>query len=190
MSPPTCLGCPIRSCYVRVGVLIVHRVHAWADSLTGLGTRRGGSARPRARPRGGLGSAASLHDQLTKSGLSHRPRPLSLSETPTPAPAQSIDVASSRVGVEWMGGWEDGRMGGWIVDRGWWMQCSHFKRLLAHIAIPPPPPPPPSLALPSFTLPSPRSLRCSGRPKQGFDWTIDHDLSWHYRDIDRFFHGC
>ena len=74
------------------------------------------SARPPVRPfvvvgggGGGLGSGASLHDQLkvASQALTAAPLPPSLK----PLQLQSIAVASWRVGVEWMGGWGRGREG-------------------------------------------------------------------------------
>ena len=67
------------------------------------------SVRPSVRPfvvvgggGGGLGSGASLHDQLKVASQAPSLKPLQL---------QSIAVASWRVGVEWMGGRGRGREG-------------------------------------------------------------------------------
>ena len=119
LHAPRSLFGPIHPC-CSVRVLIVHRVLA---CLRCVGWMAGDSAataarvltarRPPVRPfvvvgggGGGLGSGASLHDQLKVA--SQAP---SLSASLSLKPLQSIAVASWRVGVEWMGGWGRGREG-------------------------------------------------------------------------------
>ena len=111
----------------------------------------------------------------TQSGLSGS-LSASLSLSLKPLQLQSIAVASWRVGVEWMGGWGRGREG---RREGGSLMLQPFQKAADSLAR--------TLGWP---LDSPPCLPDLTEPKHCPDWTINHDLSWHYRDTDRFLHGC
>ena len=186
LHAPRSLFGPIHPC-CSVRVLIVHRVPvcaAWAAGWPGTARRRRRecslpvrpSARPpircrrwgRRRPRIGR-----IITRPTQSGLSGSlSASLSLSEA-SPAPVHRRRVVASGSGMD---GRTGERTGG---SEGGSLMLQPFQKAADSLAR--------TLGWP---LDSPPSLPDLTEPKHCPDWTINHDLSWHYRDTDRFLHGC